>query len=162
MILAAYQENAVEIMKTRITAGLFAVLIAFACNDDDEQLAPIEGKWKGTMAEVEVKPFGIPIPVSKKDKSFDTEIEFKSDGKLIVYEDAKTTEGTWQLNGDKLVTDIDFNTEFTGLTGTYTVEKLTGTTLIFYLEKDDQTISDPDTGQSISGDIKAILHFQKI
>ncbi|MEX1239235.1 MAG: lipocalin family protein [Cyclobacteriaceae bacterium] len=149
-------------MKTRVTAGLFALLAAFSCNDDDEQLAPIEGKWRGTMAEIQVKPFGLPIPVSKKDESFHTEIEFRSDGKLIVYEDSQTTEGTWKLNGNKLVTDIDFNTEFIGLSGTYTVERLTGTTLIFYLEKDNQTISDPDTGQSISGDLKATLHFQKI
>lgn len=114
------------------------------------------------MAEIEVRPFGIPLPVSKEDDTFDSEIEFRSDGTLILYDGSQPTEGTWDLKGDKLTTDIDFNTALINLSGTYTVETLTETTLVFFLEKENQTITDPDSGQTISGDVKAILHFERI
>jgi uncharacterized protein (TIGR03066 family) len=149
-------------MLFRITAGLLLLLFAFACNEDEKEFAPIVGKWKGTLAEVEVKPFGIPIPVSKEDDSFDSEIEFKSDGTLIVIDNSQTTEGTWQLKGDKLTSDINLGTDLINISGTYTIEILTQTSLVFYLEKQNEKFTDPDSGQTISGDFKGILHFQRI
>ena len=156
------QDMRKSIARSTIITGLFLLLVTLSCNEEDEPLAPIAGKWRGTMAEIKVKPFGIPIPFSREDESFDAEMEFRTDGTLIVNDGSQTRQGTWQLNGNKLVTDIDLSTEFIELSGNYTIESLTETTLIFYLEKKNHTLSDPDTGQSISGDIKAILHFTKI
>ena len=138
------------------------LLVSMSCNEDDEPLAPIAGKWRGTMSEIQLKPFGLPIPISREDENFNAEIEFKSDGRVILQNNSETRQGTWQVNGDKLITDIDFSTADIKLDGTYTIESLTETTLVFYVEKDNQTITDPETGRSISGDIKATLHFQKI
>lgn len=150
-------------MKATITTvlGLLLILV-MSCRDEEKTLAPIIGKWRGTLAEIKIQPFGIPLPVSQQDDSFDTEIEFKSDGTLIVYDQSGTTEGTWELRDDQLITDIDFSTDFIDVSGTYTVDVLTATTLVFHLEKENQTVTDPDSGQSISGDIKATLHFEKI
>ena len=155
--------SSTDTMKTRITAGFLIVLaLAVACKDEEQKLAPIAGKWRGTLAEISIQPFGIPVPISRKDETFDTEIEFRTDGTIVIYDGSQPTEGTWQLNGDQLTTDVDFNTDFLELSGTYTVEILTQTTLVFYLEKENQTVTDPDTGQSISGDIRGTLHFEKI
>lgn len=151
------------IMKIISTAALFlALFVTLSCKEDEETFAPIVGKWKGTLAEIEIQPFGIPLPVSKEDDTFDSEIEFRADGTIIVYDSSQPTEGTWELKGDKLTTDIDFNTSLIELSGTYTIEVLTKSTLVFYIEKENQTITDPDTGQSVSGDVKVSLHFDAI
>lgn len=147
----------------RMTAGLFLALAVTSCGQDDEEnLAPIEGKWRGTLAEAELQPFGIPLPVKKSDPTFDTELEFRANGTLLVSDGAETREGTWKLVGNRLATDIDFDTEFIEVSGTYTVETLTSSTLIFFLEKEDQTVTDPGSGQSISGDLKITLHFERM
>jgi hypothetical protein len=81
---------------------------------------------------------------------------------LVVTDDSKTTEGTWQLKGDKLTSDINFGTDLIDLSGTYTIEVLTQTSLVFYLEKQNEKFTDPDSGQTISGDFKGILYFERI
>lgn len=150
------------LMKTKITAGILLMLATLlACKDDEKEMTSIVGKWKGTLAEVELHPFGIPLPISRDDDNFDTEIEFKSDATLII-SDTPPAEGSWQIVDDKLITDIDFSTDFIALTGAYSIQELTATTLIIYLEKENETITDPDTGQSVSGDIKVTLHFERI
>lgn len=150
-------------MKTRITAGIIIfLLVAMSCREEEKNFPSIEGKWRGTSAEITVKPFGIPIPFSEEDDSFATEIEFKSDGALIIYDGAEPTRGSWQVVDDKLITDVNFSTDFIDLSGTYTIEELTQTKLVFYLEKENETITDPDSGKSISGDVKVTLHFEKI
>jgi hypothetical protein len=147
--------------KTRQTAAIFLLLtLAFACRDDEKNFASIEGKWQGTLAEIEVKPFGLPIPFSRKDETFHNEIEFNADGTMTVLDDTQPTQGTYQLVDDKLTTDINFSTEIIELSGTYTIETLTQTTLVFYLKKKD-SVTDPDTGLEVSGDIKATLHFER-
>ncbi len=151
-------------MKIRYTAGvLIAIMIALSCQnkDDEEVFASIVGKWKGTLAEMELKPFGIPIPVKKNDENFSSTIEFRADGTMTLNDGSKTTEGAYQLVNNKLITDIDFRIETIDLSGTYTIEELTATNLVFYKKKKD-TLTDPDTGQSISGDIKVTLHFGRI
>lgn len=147
--------------KTYKTASIFLlVMLAFACKEDNQDFAAIEGKWQGTLAEIEVKPVGLPLPFSQKDETFDNEIEFHADGTMTVLDDTQPKEGTYQVVEDKLITDINFNTEIIDISGTYTIQILTQTTLVFYLKKKD-SITDPDTGIQVSGDIKATLHFER-
>ncbi|HEX8040577.1 MAG TPA: hypothetical protein VF490_15565 [Chryseosolibacter sp.] len=90
-------------MKIRLTAGVLMVLtLALSCqkNSDEEVFASIEGRWKGTLAEMELKPFGIPIPVRKSDDNFSSTLEFRADGTMTVNDGSKTTEGTYHLAGD--------------------------------------------------------------
>lgn len=148
-------------MKARKIACVIVVaLLAFSCRDEADITASIVGKWEGTLAEVQVKPFGLPIPISRSDDTFSTQIEFTTDGKIILTDGQKVTEGTYQLNGDQLTTDVDFDTGIIELAGTYTIETLTNSQLVFYLKKHD-TFTDPETGRSISGDLKATLHFNR-
>lgn len=149
-------------MKTRkINLIILCMVVILSCREEDKKFVSIVGKWKGTLAEVQIKPFGLPTPFSKTDESFAAEIEFRSDGKLILMENGQLTEGTYQVIEEKLITDIDFNTRIMDLSGTYTIEELTGTKLVFYLKKND-TLTDPDSGLSVSGNIKGTLHFQRL
>lgn len=149
-------------MKSIKTAAIFLLLLVFlSCREDEKELASIVGKWKGNLAELEVKPFGIPIPISQKDESFATELEFTNEGTVILLNESPAVSGTYELTGDQLITDIDFNLEMIDPSDPYTVQKLTERTLIIYLEKND-TVQDPDTGKSISGDIKITLHFTRL
>lgn len=132
------------------------------CNDDEEKIfTSIEGNWQGTLAEIQVKPFGLPLPFSEDLESFDTRLEFKPDGKVIVDEGGQPVEGSYQRTDDQLVIDIDMTIESIELAGTYTIETLDEDTLIFFTERDD-TFSDPDGGPSISGKVKVTLHFVRI
>ena len=150
-------------MRTIKSAGiLWLLLCLLSCKEEEPSFTSIVGRWKGTLAEVQVKPFGLPLPFSEEDDSFATEIEFKADGTMIVYGESQDTEGTYQVVGEKLTTDINFSTEIVELPGTGTIETLTQTTLVFYIKKDNTTITDPDSGRSISGDIKATLHFERL
>jgi hypothetical protein len=148
-------------MKSTTTAGIFAMLfLVLSCRDDEPNFAPITGKWRGTLAELEVKPLGIPIPITHKDENFAPEIEFTSDGTVTFLNDSPTVQGTYRVNGDQLTTDLDFNLEMIEPTDPYKIRELTKTTLIIYLEKTG-TIQDPETGNEISGDIKVTLHFAR-
>lgn len=150
-------------MKTIKTAGILWLLsLLFSCHEDESSFTSIVGKWRGTLAEIQVKPFGLPLPFSEEDDSFATEIEFKADGTMIVYGESQNTEGTYEVVGEKLNTDINFSTDVVELPGSGTIETLTQTTLVFYIKKDNTTITDPDSGRSISGDIKATLHFERL
>lgn len=163
MILSP-ESGKTELMKLKLTAGVLMLLtLSLSCqkNGDGDVFASIEGRWKGMMAEMELKPFGIPIPVKKTDENFSSTLEFRSDGTLAVSDGSKTTEGTYRLAGDQLTTDIDLSAGTLQLSGTYTVETLTATSLVFYIKKKD-TLTDPDTGQSVSGNIKVTLYFSRL
>lgn len=136
--------------------------ILLSCNDDEERtFTSIEGEWRGTLAEIQVKPFGLPLPFSEDIESFDTRMEFKPDGTVTVDEGGQSVEGTYQRNNDKLIIDIDMTIASIELAGTYTLETLDDATLIFFTERND-TFSDPDGGPSISGKVKVTLHFARI
>jgi hypothetical protein len=135
-------------------------LVVFSCKEDEDPKPSIVGKWKGTLAEIEVKPFGLPTTVSKDDENFAAEIEFKSDGTMILLENAQPVEGTYHIMGDQLMTDIDFQTDALDLSGNYVIEELTQNKLVVFLEKDG-SVTDPGTGVTITGDIKATLHFDR-
>jgi hypothetical protein len=148
-------------MKTRKIAYIILCFsLLFACNED-EQKPSIVGRWKGTLAELQLKPFGLPTPVTRKDESFDSEIEFTYDGKVTYYQNGQPVEATYEVVDNKLVTDINISTSVIDLTGTYTIQELTESVLVFYLEKNG-TVTDPGTGLSVTGDIKATLHFVRL
>lgn len=137
------------------------LMLAMACEEDAEITSGIEGKWRGTLAEVQVKPFGLPIPIKEDDPSFSTRIDFNEDGSMVVWEDTNPTEGTYSHSGNEVIVDIDFSIEDVDLSGTYTIETLSATQLVIYTKRDD-TIANPDGGPSISGEIKVTLHFSRL
>lgn len=148
-------------MRSIKTAGIIlAMLVFFSCREDEKPRASIVGKWKGNLAELEIKPFGVPLPISQKDENFAPQIEFTGEGKVILLDESPMTSGTYQLIDNQLITDINFNLEMIDPSDPYTVQELTETTLIIFLEKRD-TIQDPDTGNTITGDIKITLHFDR-
>jgi uncharacterized protein (DUF39 family) len=149
-------------MKTRkIAYIILSISLLFGCNEDDQKKASVVGRWKGTLAEVQLKPLGLPAPVTRKDENFASEIEFTSDGKVTYYQGGQPVEATYEIVDNKLVTDINISTPVIDLSGTYTIQELTESVLVFYLEKND-TVTDPGTGLSVTGDIKATLHFVRL
>ena len=150
-----------EQMRSRTTAGIFLLLLVFACNEDSEITSGINGKWQGKLAEIQVKPFGLPLPISRDDPSFATRIDFNDNGGMVVWDGSDPIEGTYKVEGKELTTDIDYSIENISLSGTYIIETLTATQLVVHLER-DETIADPDGGPSISGEIKVTLHFIRL
>jgi len=128
--------------------------------DDEEKMASIEGTWQGTKAEGEVLVFGVPSGFEEEDNTFNPILEFKQGGDVTLTQDGIPSQGTWSQAGDQLTTTLTFDTDFIELPGTYTVETLTATKLVLYLEKDG-TYQDPDTGIEIDGTLKAMLYFDK-
>jgi hypothetical protein len=146
-------------MKVKFLFTIVLLASLMGC-DDDEKLASIEGSWQGTKAEGEVLVFGVPSGFEEEDENFDPVLEFKSGGVVTLTQDGIPTTGTWSQDGEKLTTSLNFNTEFVDLTGAYTIQTLTETTLVLYYEKDG-TYEDPDTGIDIEGTLKATLYFDK-
>lgn len=145
------------------TAACFlGLLLTISCQSDSEISASIEGKWRGTLAEVKVKPFGLPIPFSDDDPSFDTFIEFKPDGILFIHEDPQLVEGTYHQSNENLSIDIDYSVEDSNLSGRYTIETLTETSLVIYVRKDGEKIIDSKGAPTVKGQIKITLHFQRL
>jgi hypothetical protein len=137
-----------------------AILVApFGC-DEDEKMASIEGTWEGKKAEGEVLVFGVPSGFEEEDVTFNPVLEFKQGGVVVLTDSGTPTQGTWSQEGEKLLTSLNFDTNFVDLSGSYTIQTLTETSLVLYYEKDG-TYDDPDTGIAIEGTLKATLHFEK-
>ena len=146
----------------RTVAILMMTFLLTSCQDDEHILtASIDGQWRGTLAEVQVKPFGLPIPIREDIPSFDTEIEFTEDGKFLVWDDAQPVEGTYRQTGDKLKIETDYTVEDIALAGDYTIETLTEASLVIFLKRKDQNI-DVEGAPAIDGNIKITLHFQRM
>ena len=163
MILAVsliYKETTMK--TTGITYIILSIVLFVSCKEDEEKPASIVGKWKGTLAEVQLKPFGLPTPVTREDDTFAAEIEFKSDGTVILLQNGQPIEGTYDVSGETLTTSLEFETDILDLTGNYTIEELTATNLVVFLEKEDETLTDPDSGFTVTGDLKATLHFERL
>ena len=143
-------------------AAIFFVLLVSGCHEDTIITSTIEGKWKGTGAELRIKPFGLPVPISKDYPSPDIEMEFKPDGTAVVLQDGQVKEGTYSLDGDRLNIQIDFNIEGYDLSGDYTIQTLTERSLVLYLERKDVTLADPDGGPTVKGQVKITLHFERL
>ena len=150
-------------MKRISTAACFlALLLTISCHNESEILAPIEGKWRGTLAEVQLKPFGLPIPFSEDNPSFDTFIEFKPEGILVIHENPQPVEGTYHQSNRNLSIDIDYSVEDVSLSGRYTIETLTETSLVIYVRKNGEKIIDSKGAPTVKGQIKITLHFQRL
>lgn len=144
---------------TRTAAILILFVLMLGCQADEALIdAPIEGKWEGTLAEVQLKPFGLPLPINNKQPSFATVVEFQPEGTLVVWDDTTPIKGTFKLSGNALTINTDYTIEDIALSGTYTIETLTEEALIIYLEREDQTI-DAEGAPRIKGEIKITLHF---
>lgn len=136
-------------------------LVLFGCQADETLInAPIEGKWEGTLAEVQIKPFGLPLPINNKQPSFSTEVEFQRGGKLLVWDDATPIEGTYSQSGNELIIKTDYTIEDIALSGTYAIETLTEEALTINLEREDQTI-EAEGAPTIRGEVKITLHFAR-
>jgi hypothetical protein len=149
-------------MKVRIFfCVIFSALIVtpFAC-DDEEKMASIEGAWIGTKAEGEVLVFGVPSGFEEEDNNFDAILEFKRGGVVLLTQDGIPSSGTWSQDEERLITTLNFNTDFVDLSGTYTIQTLTTTKLVLYHEREG-IYEDPDTGIAIEGTLKATLSFDK-
>lgn len=146
----------------RRAVTVLALLLVLSCKDDPVINASIEGKWQGTLAEIEVKPLGLPIPISRDYPSFNTEMEFFPDGTVVLLEGADSTPGTYSVNGDELSVDTDYSIEDVNLSGDYDIERLTSTTLVLSLKRRRQRISDPDSDLTIRGRVKITLHFKRM
>ncbi len=149
-------------MKVNILLSFLCFLLTVAISgcDDEEKMASIEGTWQGTKAEGEVLVFGVPSGFEEEDDTFNPILEFKQGGNVTLTQDGIPSQGTWSQAGDQLTTTLTFDTDFFELPGTYTIETLTATKLVLYLEKDG-TYTDPDTGIEIDGTLKATLYFDK-
>ena len=142
-------------------AALFAILIVAGCKEDEAVMTgSIEGKWTGTFAEVQVKPFGLPIPFKDEDASFDTRVEFKPDGTFIVWESGQPVEGSYTLRGEELAIETDYTVEDISFSGTYRIRTLTETTLIIQRKKNNHII-DAEGVPAVRGQIKITLHFSR-
>ena len=149
-------------MKIRLMLSfccLVSLGIVISCSNDKE-FGSVAGKWQGTKAEAQIVAFGIPLPISEADDDFNAEVEFKTDGTVSLADDGQTSSGTWEQDGNKLILSITFSTDFIDLSGTYTIKELTASTLQIYIEK-DESYTDPDTGTTVDGTIKATLSFTK-
>ena len=80
---------------------------------------------------------------------------------MVVHEDQPAT-GTYKVIKDKLVIDIDLSIEGRELAGSYTLETLNESELVFYRKQKNEKLADPDGGPTLKGDVKITLHFRKI
>lgn len=146
---------------TRATAFIILALMAFSCQEEDSVInAPIEGRWQGTLAEIQVKPFGLPLPFRDDDPSFASVVEFQSDGTMIFWDGDVAREGTYTMSGDNLNIETDYTVEDISLSGKYSIQTLTETNLVIYLKKKDEIV-DAEGMPAVKGDIKITLHFTR-
>lgn len=127
-----------------------------SCDDDDEKKqSNIVGRWAGDRAELRFNM----IPYN--DENFNITLEFKTDGTVVLVEDNNTVTGTYRVDGDDLtLTGVDVVSIPVAISGEYDIEQLTDTRLV--LEGDRQGEYTDPNGQTISGNLKAILHFNRI
>lgn len=146
----------------KIAAVSLTILTLAACREDDDAVitGPIEGQWKGTHAEIEVRPFGLPLPFKEDDDSFAIRMQFAAGGTLTVWDRSQPIEGTYALAGDQLTIETDYTLEDIKMAGLYIVEILTDDSLVIYTERDDQVI-DADGAPAVNADVKVILHFAR-
>ena len=146
---------------TKILLVLLSFVIV-SCNEEEDNSPSIVGKWRGTLAEITVQPFGLPTPISRDIEDFSAEIEFQSDGKVTLVQNGQPVEGTYQLAGKTLTTDVPFATGLSDMTGTFTVEQLTETALVVFIERENETFTDPQSGITVTGDVQSRLHFERL
>jgi hypothetical protein len=139
---------------------LFYLIALISCHKNDNQPSII-GKWNGDKAEFNIVTLGITTPFGYTDDNFDTVIEFKNDGTVVLTQKSVQTSGTFTKNGDQINTSVTFNTGVIDLSGTYTIKELTSTKLTLYIEKNG-SVKDPNSGVNLTGTVKTTLYFNKV
>jgi uncharacterized protein (TIGR03066 family) len=144
-----------------LTALCVFAIIFTSCNDDAEITASIVGKWAGTEANFKINPTGVIPAFSLNEQPLNVQLDFKSDGKLILTDNKGVTQnGSYILSGNKLTINVDYTFELIELTGVYTIKELTTSTLSAEIERQG-SYTHPDTGQQFDGTVIATLNFSK-
>jgi hypothetical protein len=148
-------------LSLKISIIFLLVLFCFSCKDDEtEPTASIVGKWKGDRSEIHLTYDVIPIH-EETDEDFNVTLEFKEDGSVSFLKDGNETAGTWDINGTKLTTNVDFQIDEVDLSSvTFDIVKLSETRLELHLEK-DQEVDVPNYGM-ITATVKADLEFDRL
>jgi hypothetical protein len=147
-------------MKIRNCVFLGILLIILSTSCDDEKMSSIVGKWNVNKAEYNCRPFRYPGSINQVEDDLDTAFEFQSDGTLILTRSGKLSNGTYSLKDKDLITSVPFTTHVIGLSGKYSIQELTETKLVLFVERDD-TFQDPDTGVNLRGTVRATIIFDK-
>jgi hypothetical protein len=146
-----------------LTACVFILSIALcvSCKDDEPEITnTIVGTWKGDRSEIKVT-YGIVTLHEEVDEEFDATLEFKEDGTVTFTHDGTTTAGTYELNGDNLTTDVDFQFgDITVESLSFDVLELTETKLRLDFEQDEE-VEVPDVGM-VNTTIKGKFAFDRL
>ena len=148
--------------KHSLVPALLLMIIVSACKEDPEITAQIIGKWSGQKADFKINPTGIIPPFTVHEDELKVNLEFKTDGTLLLSDNKGISEsGTYTQAGDQLTINIDYTFELIELSGTYQINVLTNTNLEAKIEKEGH-YKHPDTGQEFDGKVTATLFFDKI
>jgi hypothetical protein len=155
-------ENAEFMIRKTILNSLWILAILFtACKDEPEITAAIVGKWAGQEADFKINPSGIIPAFTINEDEFHVNLEFKSDGTLVLTDNKGVNQnGSYVLSGDKLTININYKFEMIELSGVYNVKTLTSTSLEAEIEKEG-SYTHPDTGQEFDGKVTATLFFSR-
>jgi hypothetical protein len=150
-----------RIMKTKVSIAVVLLLVAFSCSEDGEVTSQLTGKWAGNKADFKVNPDGIIPAFTISEDEFPVQLDFRSDGTLVVTDDdGATTSGTYALSERNLTININYTIEMIGLDGTYHVEELTDNSLRLRITKEGE-YTHPDTNQQFEGEVEATLYFDR-
>jgi hypothetical protein len=139
---------------------LFSIALT-ACKDEPEITAPIIGKWSGQESDFKINPSGIIPAFTLHEDEFPVQLEFKTDGSLILTDNKGVNRnGSYVHSGDQLTINVDYTFELIELSGTYQINELTSSSLQTEIEKEG-SYTHPDTGQQFDGKVTATLYFRK-
>ncbi|MFZ6013188.1 MAG: hypothetical protein ACOYXT_22785 [Bacteroidota bacterium] len=139
---------------------LLGILISMLASCHDEKMGSIIGKWNGSKAEFDLKPFRFPYSVNRTG-TFDSGLEFRNDGTLTLIVNGQPVNGTYEVKDNQLISStIHFDTDIIAMSGIYTIKELTDARLVIFSERDD-TFQDPDTGTNLRGTVKATFYFDR-
>jgi hypothetical protein len=151
-------------MKQRYHFAILILLVAalWGCKEEAEITASIVGKWNGREADFKINPSGIIPAFTLHKDEFPVQLEFKSDGKMVLTDNKGVTRnGTYAQTSDQLTIAIDYTFELIELSGTYQITELTTTSLSAEIEREG-SYTHPDTGQQFDGKVTATLHFTRV
>lgn len=149
-------------MKILRTFGTIAFLVLLAACHKEEDAAVITGTWHGKQSVLMGFASGVPVPVvNETDNNFDTIVEFRDGGSLLVTDEGTTTTGTWAYTEDEqsVVVSGDLQNDFLESTETLEIQELTESALTLFLEKSG-TFDVPNVGQ-VTGRIELSLRFDR-
>lgn len=135
-------------------ASLFLLTMVVAGCSTEFELATLLGKWSSTKASF---AFNL-VPIHKDDLNL--QMEFLSDGTLMVQTSSGIVRGTYKMDDKRLlINDIVIPDVPMNFSGNYDVKSLTETKLILYGER-QSVYTDPAIG-TVSGMVKATFSLQR-